>query len=220
MNYNDFIDISISKIKFLSYLENTMKNSSRSFNILETGSGHTPTTETFAGMTYIFANLIKKYYGGNILTIDLNEQNLNKCKENTKDFSEFIDYKLGDSVNVIRSLSDSYIKSLDLVYLDSYDLNLFDPIPSAVHHLKELLFLIDKINPNCLIAIDDNFLPNTWIAWNWDNGKSETFETKDKMIGKGMFCDIFLKENNWILQEDIIFPGQNNIFLYKLKSHF
>ena len=218
MNYKNYSDLGKSRIKFLSYIENIITKCEKPFNILETGCTYNFTNETWAGMTYIFANLIEKNRGGNILTIDINEEHINKCKQITKDFSSFINYKLGDSVNIIRNLTDDYLKSLDLVFLDSYDLNIFNPTPSAIHHLKELLFLIDKINPNCLIAIDDNFLPNTWIQWNWDDGKSEIFETKDKLIGKGMFCNEFLLQNGWMLENEILEHGANNIFLYKLKK--
>jgi len=220
MNYNKFTALGQSRIKFLNSLEGRIKNSKRFFNILETGAGHHPTTDDSASMTFIFASLLKKYYGGNVLTIDINEDNLNKCRENTNHLSSFIEYKLGDSVQCIQNLNDDYIKSLDLIFLDSYDLFLFNPNPSAIHHLKELLFLFERINPDCWVAIDDNFLPNTWIDWIWSDGRRQIFETKDKTIGKGMFCHDFLIKNDWIRDESVLFQGINNIFLYKSKSHF
>jgi SAM-dependent methyltransferase len=216
---NTFTDIGESRLKFINKVYHYFVSLNRSINILETGCGHYGDCKKFASMTYIFADIINNLKGGSLLTVDINENNLNKCRELTKNFSHIIDYKLGDSVDVLQNLNDNYINSLDLIILDSYDLHLFDPNPSAIHHLRELLALYNRLNKNCLIAIDDNYLPGTWIQWNWDNGKSEIFETKEKLIGKGMFCHDFLIKNDWV-RDDSMLCGGHNIFLYKYKSHF
>lgn len=216
---NNYTDIGESRLKFINKVYHYFNSLNKPINILETGCGHYNHTDKFVTMTYIFADILNSLKGGSLLTIDINENNLNKCKELTKDFSHIINYKLGDSLDVLRNLDEEYIKSLDLIILDSYDLFLFDPNPSGIHHLQELLALYNKLNKDCLIAIDDNYLPGTWIQWNWDDGRSEIFETKDKLIGKGMFCDDFLIKNDWIRDTSIICPG-HNIFLYKYKSHF
>ena len=212
---NQYTDIGESRLKFINKVYHYFASLNRPINILETGCGHNGD----ASMTYIFADILHNLKGGSLLTVDINENNLNKCKELTKNFSHIIDYRLGDSVDVLRNLNEDFAKSLDLIILDSYDLFLFDPNPSGIHHLQELLALYNKLNKDCLIAIDDNYLPGTWIQWNWDDGRSEIFETKDKLIGKGMFCDDFLIKNDWIRDTSIICPG-HNIFLYKYKSHF
>jgi len=216
---NRFTDIGESRLKFINkiYIHFALLN--RPINILETGCGHDINTETFASMTYIFADILNNLNGGSLLTVDINENNLNKCKKLTEQFSHIINYKLGDSVNFLQNLDESFVKSLDLIILDSYDLYLFDPNASGIHHLKELLALYNNLNKNCLIAIDDNYMPNTWIQWIWDNGKTEIFETKDKLIGKAMFCDDFLIKNDWIRDDSILCSG-HNMFLYKYKSHF
>jgi hypothetical protein len=225
MNYNilneidSCLDLEKSRLKFINKIYNHFALLNKPINILETGCGHSPTTKTSASMTYIFAKIIKNLKGGSLLTVDLNEDHLNKCKEITKDFSDIIDYRLGDSVEVLRNLNEDFIKSLDLIILDSYDLYLFNPNPSGIHHLQELLALYNRINKNCLIAIDDNFLPGTWVDWIWNDGRVERFETKEKLIGKGMFCHDFLIKNDWIRDDSILCAG-HNVFLYKHKSHF
>jgi hypothetical protein len=225
MNYNilneidSCVDLGKSRLKFINKIYSHFALLNKPINILETGCGHSPTTKTSASMTYIFAKIIKNLKGGSLLTVDLNEDHLNKCKEITKDFSDIIDYRLGDSVEVLRNLNEDFIKSLDLIILDSYDLYLFNPNPSGIHHLQELLALYNRINKNCLIAIDDNFLPGTWVDWIWNDGRVERFETKEKLIGKGMFCDDFLIKNDWIRDDSILCAGRN-VFLYKHKSHF
>jgi hypothetical protein len=216
---NNYTDVGESRLKFINKVYHYFVSLNRPVNILETGCGHYGDCKTFVSMTYAFAYILNNLKGGSLLTVDINENNLNKCKELTKDFSHIINYKLGDSIDTLRNLNEAFTKSLDLIILDSYDLNLFDPYPSGIHHLQELLALYNKINKNCLIAIDDNFLPGTWVDWRWDNGNIERFETKEKLIGKGMFCDDFLIKNDWI-RDDSILCGGHNIFLYKYKSHF
>lgn len=216
---NRYTDFGESRLKFIKKIYNHFLTLDRPINILETGSGHCDHTQTFTSMTYIFAYILNSLKGGSLLTIDINETNLNKCKQSTKEFSHIINYKLGDSVDVLRNLDENYVKSLDLVILDSYDLNLFDPNPSGIHHLQELLALYNKLNKNCLIAIDDNYFPDSWIEWRWNDGRTEIFETKEKLIGKAMFCDDFLIKNDWIRDESIFCYG-HNVFLYKYKSHF
>jgi len=217
---NNYIVLGESRLKFINKVYHYFVSLNRPINVLETGCGHYGDCKTFAPMTYIFADILNNLKGGSLLTVDLNEDHLNKCKEITKDFSDIIDYRLGDCVEVLRNLNEDFIKSLDLIILDSYDLYLFDPNPSAIHHLQELLALYNRLNKNCLIAIDDNYLPGTWIQWNWGNGKSEIFETKEKLIGKGMFCHDFLIKNDWIRDDSILYDGGCNVFLYKYKSHF
>jgi SAM-dependent methyltransferase len=217
---NNYTQIGKSKIKFINKAYHHFSLLNKPIKILETGCGHHPNSNIFASMTYVFSKIISQYHGSSLLTIDLDEKHLNECKEITKEFSNIIDYKLGDSLDILKNLDEDYVKSIDLIILDSYDLYLFDPIKSGIHHLKELLSLYENLNENCLIAIDDNYLPGTWIQWNWDNGKKEIFETKDKLIGKGMFCDDFLIKNNWIRDDSVVYSGENNVFLYKYKSHF
>jgi hypothetical protein len=216
---NNYKDVGESRLKVINKVYHYFSSLNRPINILETGCGHYGFSEKFAPMTYIFADILNTLKGGSLLTVDINENNLKKCKELTKDFSHIIDYKLGNSVDVLQNLNTGHIKSLDLIILDSYDLNLFDPNPSAIHHLQELMIIYKDINKNCLIAIDDNYLPGTWVQWIWDNGTVEIFETKDKLIGKGMFCHDFLIKNDWIRDDSILCAG-HNMFLYKHKSHF
>jgi hypothetical protein len=216
---NNYTDIGESRLKFINKVYYYFLSLNRPINVLETGCGHYGDCKTFASMTYVFADILNNLKGGSLLTVDINENNLNKCKEITKDFSDIIDYRLGDSVEVLRNLNEDFIKSLDLIILDSYDLYLLNPNPSGIHHLQELLALYNRINKNCLIAIDDNFLPGTWVDWIWNDGRVERFETKEKLIGKGMFCDDFLIKNDWIRDDSILCAG-HNVFLYKHKSHF
>ncbi|MFO0000722.1 MAG: hypothetical protein ACK559_06310, partial [bacterium] len=80
-----------------------------------------------------------------------------------------------------------------------------------------------RLNFNCPIAIDDNFLPNTWVMWNYFNKdgsvqRTERFETGDKILGKGMYCHEYLIKNNWTRFENFDVLGANNLFYYERRK--
>ena len=43
-----------------------------------------------------------------------------------------------------------------MVYLDSFDLDLKNPNPSQIHHLKELCAIVKNLQSHTLIVIDDH----------------------------------------------------------------
>jgi len=219
--YRESIEKSgISRLKFYEYIIPKLVAKNKPLYILETGTMWAPLKDNMGAFTLIMADLIKNYTGGKLYTVDISEKNLSSCKEYTKDFASHIEYVESDSVSFIVNSSDNFIFDLDLVYLDSWDFNLPKPHDSANHHLKELMALYYKINNECPIAIDDNFLPNTFIMWNYfdSNGniaKTERFETYDKILGKGMYCHEFLIKNNWKRFEKFDVAGANNLFYYE-----
>ncbi len=45
---------------------------------------------------------------------------------------------------------------VDMVYLDSFDVDFNDTHPSALHHLKELASIMKNLVPQALVMVDDN----------------------------------------------------------------
>ena len=65
----------------------------------------------------------------------------------------------GDSVAVLPGVAKQLTnegRKIDLLYLDSYDLDWQNPTPSSVHHLKELVSIIRAINSTTLVVVDDS----------------------------------------------------------------
>lgn len=210
----------VSRLKFYEYIIPKLVAKNKPLYILETGTMWAPLKDNMGAFTLIMGDLIKNYTGGKLYTVDISKKNLGHCKIYTNNFSSHIEYVESDSVSYIKNLSDEFIASLDLVYLDSWDFNFPQPHDSANHHLKEMMALYDRINPECPIAIDDNFLPNTYIMWNYFDSdgnitRTERFETYDKIMGKGMYCHDFLIKNNWKRFESFDVVGANNIFYYE-----
>lgn len=62
--------------------------------------------------------------------------------------------RLDDSVKFLHGFETP--EEIDLLYLDSFDLEWENPHPSSLHHLKELTAVYSKLKPGCLIVVDDN----------------------------------------------------------------
>ena len=211
---------SVCRSKFYEYVIPKLIELGRPIYVLETGTMSTSLEDNSGAFTLIMADLIKNYTGGKIYTVDLSKENIQKCKNLTKEFEEVIEYVSADSIKFIKSLDKDTVKKFDLVYLDSYDLWLPDPHNSAQHHLNELLSLFDNINDKCFVGIDDNYLPGSWVLWNHLDGngnviKKEKIVIEDNVVGKGQYCESFLIKNGWIRNESINLVGKNNVFLYE-----
>jgi hypothetical protein len=81
---------------------------------------------------------------------------------------------LNDSVTVLLQLQRlGMTKPIDLLYLDSFDVNEQNPLPSAIHHMKELTAAWPQLRPGSIVCIDDYAIGNQG--------------------GKGMIVDEFLR---------------------------
>jgi predicted O-methyltransferase YrrM len=152
--------------------------------------------------TLVFSDFIKNYTGGQLITVDISQTHMDNCKKYTEQYGDVIEYVVSDSVSYLTSLSDDFIKNTDFIFFDSYDLNLTDPIPSEIHHLRELLAVYDRLSEDVILAVDDNLMPGNWIEWlMYDNNANlinKTIVTAEKeIIGKGTLINRFLLDNNW-----------------------
>ncbi len=70
--------------------------------------------------------------------------------------SRSVRYVVGDSVSVMaRPWARRYLASADLVSLDSWDVDVHDPLPSAVHSLREFLACAEILKPGAMVLGDD-----------------------------------------------------------------
>lgn len=89
--------------------------------------------------------------GGILHTIDINPEYIEEARQASAVLADRISYHVQDSV---RFLSD-FGQKIDLLYLDSYDFDAEHPMPSQMHHLKEILAAYDKLHSRSVVIIDD-----------------------------------------------------------------
>lgn len=146
-----------------SYLDNLNKDK---YLIVETGT--TRTIDDFLdGNSTLMFDQYCQINNGITYTIDLDPEACKVARESTSNNTIVC---LNDSVKFLHEMSNP--EQIDLLYLDSFDLDWNNPHPSAMHHIKELTTIYAKLKPGCLIVIDDNA-----------NGK-----------GKGQYVSEFLEQ--------------------------
>lgn len=88
-------------------------------------------------------------------TIDLDPRATTLCQALV---GERITVLTGDSVAVLPDVARRLVtagRTIDLLYLDSYDVDWAYPTPSAVHHLKELVSIVGALRADTLVVVDD-----------------------------------------------------------------
>ena len=165
----------------------------------------------------IYLAKITEESNGIFNSVDIDEDIVNKSKlmYNTYLPNLKINHYVSDSVSFL----ENYKGSPNLVHLDSYDLNLKNPISSMLHGWLEFNAIKDKMNSGSIILIDDNFLKGTWVDWNYDNGYSEKIDISYDIIGKGSLIYHWCKNYNtdWEIIGNHYDVGKNIKIILKKK---
>ena len=133
--------------KMFEYLDSLKRDK---YLIVETGTTRIKGNWDDGNSTIMFDEYCRINNGVNY-TIDINP---NCCEIARKYTSNNTIVCLNDSVKFLQSFKNP--EDIDLLYLDSFDVNWNDPHPSSLHHLKELCSVYAKLKSGCLIVVDDN----------------------------------------------------------------
>lgn len=125
-----------------------------------------------------------------VYSVDINENTVASCRA---EISPQVTLTCGDSVSYLNQLEKTLDKKISLLYLDSFDIDWLDLVPSALHHLKELTAIRSCLDPNTLVMLDDAPI-YTHITIN-DDGKV-TLVGDNRVGGKGRFVGSFAKDIN------------------------
>ncbi|MEI6740809.1 MAG: hypothetical protein WCK74_10930 [Gemmatimonadaceae bacterium] len=140
--------------------------------IVETGTARQPGNWLDGQSTVLFDQFVQ-LHGGSVYSVDINAEACAAARTITSPQTHVV---CNDSVRFLWDFCKGG-RPIDLLYLDSYDLNVQDPFPSAFHHVKELTACIASLQRGTLIAIDDNLL-----------------QPDGRRVGKGMLVSQFLQE--------------------------
>ena len=147
-------------------------------NLIETGvSGHLD-----YGLFGLFFAHVVDQYGGQMHSVDLNCES---CLSSETIFSSELPnltYKTycQDSVEFLKN--PPIIPNI--IHLDSYDFQLFNPFPSALHAWKEFKAIEHLMPKGSIIIIDDNWKQDTILQW-IQNGEETWNRIIYPIIGKG-----------------------------------
>jgi len=159
-----------------------------------------------------FAELCNKS-SGYFYSVDNNPHIVDKSKKLYEDHNlNFVKHYTDNSVNFLQNINDAP----NLIHLDSWDLDLKNPFPSALHGWREFISIENKMSVGSIIVIDDNFFKGSWVMWDYSDNSSERININYPIIGKGSMVYHFVEtgESNWVkISTDII--GINNKIVFK-----
>lgn len=145
--------------------------------------------------TYLFNEYVRKY-GGFFWSVDINKDLVHSHAGNMCPATTLV---CDDSVHffthfVKKNNKDNF--KANVIYLDSYDLDFYDPAPSAQHGLKEYNALLPICKKDTLLLIDDTPLNPYWLPFRGTmyNDMVKYYEKNNELPGKGML--VVKKEKN------------------------
>lgn len=140
---------------------NLLFQMNRPVNILETGTVRKEHDWGGGMSTLIYGEFLEKY-GGKLITIDNNPEHMEVSRRVTRDFTEYIDYVLSDSLEALEAIVQKGGFKVDLLYLDSMDCPIdgTSAFPSQEHLLKELKIARPLLHYDSVILLDDSGWPN------------------------------------------------------------
>jgi hypothetical protein len=125
--------------------------------IVETGCVRNQGTFTGEGQSTVLFDKFSECVAGTMVhSVDISPESTGMCKSIV---SNRINVHTSDSVTFLRHQCAGLIRPfahIDLLYLDSYDVDVENPHDSAMHHIKELLAVAPLVNANTFILVDDS----------------------------------------------------------------
>ena len=128
--------------------------------IVETGISRQENNFNGDGMSTPIWDALCNEVEGTLHCVDIDPLACRFAKDRTGDRTMIY---CGDSVQFLESKEREYEKltrKIDLLYLDSYDIDVNNWHPSAQHHIYELLSIKGALRPGTLVAVDDNLIIN------------------------------------------------------------
>lgn len=159
--------------------------------IVETGCQRFPDDIGAGCSTSIFGEYIHRY-GGELYVIDLDPNNIEVCKEVTKEWSAKTTYIVSDSISFLSGFKEP----IDLLYLDSYDypLNPYEePVlakASQDHCVEEFKAAARSkcLTDKTILLIDDNQLP----------GGGKPKKLKEYLVANKWKCLLDFQQSLWV----------------------
>ncbi len=119
--------------------------------IIETGCARRKNNFSGDGMSTVLFDKFVNHYDGKVISVDINETHVNLANKLTSEKTELY---CSDSVKFLWEFKPE--TDIDLLYLDSFDIDFGKPHPSMLHHMKELCVVMGKLSKGTIITIDDH----------------------------------------------------------------
>lgn len=98
--------------------------------------------------TLLWDGFVRHHGDGTVYTCEIDRETVERAATHCSDRCVFL---IGDSVRTLRLVPPN----VDLLYLDSFDLQWHNTHPSALHHLEEMASASPLLKPGSIVLIDD-----------------------------------------------------------------
>lgn len=163
--------------------------------VLETGAS----ASYGDGLFGLFLGFVAQKKGNRMMSVDISRDVVDKSYRVFDKAIPNLGYSshVKDSVEFLKNVNEIP----NLVHLDSWDFNLFDPLPSALHGWEEFKAIESKMPKGSIIIIDDNYRKDTYVQWFHADGREEHMTVPYPMVGKGahIFQYALSQKSDWKL---------------------
>jgi hypothetical protein len=154
--------------------------------IIETGCLRTPDNWEGDGQSSFIFDALARDLHGKFLSIDASVESIATARRACSSAANFI---CNDSVSALHTLSQLARGPADLLYLDSFDCDPANPLPSAIHHAMELTAAGSLCGSGTIVCVDD-------------------YGVTDHPGGKGLILDMFFTR----IRADVLHAGYQKIW--------
>lgn len=154
--------------------------------IVETGCLRIPGNWEGDGQSSFMFDALVRARNGLFFSIDALPESIETARRALSSAANLI---CNDSVAALHALSRVVNGAASLLYLDSFDLDLADPMPSAIHHILELTAARPLIGPGTIVCVDD-------------------YEVLGEQGGKGLILDQFFSA----IRAEVLHSGYQKVW--------
>jgi predicted O-methyltransferase YrrM len=104
--------------------------------------------------TLVFGEWVEEL-GAYLFSVDIDPRAILAAQQHVKQY-QHVALVCSDSISFLAHFG----QPIDLLYLDSYDYEERNPLPSQMHHLKEIMAAYPWLTSHSVVMIDDCQLPN------------------------------------------------------------
>ena len=124
----------------------------RDLLVLETGCMRIPGNWEGDGQSTFMIDALVRERHGLFFSIDIDLESIDTARRACSSATHLI---CNDSVAALHGLSRALSAKASLLYLNSYDVDVANPLPSAIHHALELAAVSPLIGPGTIVCVDD-----------------------------------------------------------------
>lgn len=179
-------------------LDRRVEKSMLPINIIETGCMRPGYTMDGDGSSTLLFDTFVGYHGrGSVNSIDITPTHASFADKST---SNRTIVTCADSVVTLWNMHNKLYEYVDLLYLDSYDVDFDNPLMSNLHHMKEMIAAAHLIRSGTIVAIDDCRF--------YEGDPRIPAGISASMVGKGIFVQDFMKN----IGASLIFDGYQKVW--------